>query len=320
LLLALFLPAVQFVREAGRQTHCQNNLKQLATALLVHHEILGKFPSGGWGHEWIGVPERGAGMRQPGGWIYKILPQLEEYYLHDLGSGTNGSGAADFYSQRLQTAIPLFVCPSRRSCSAWPIADKYPWVYTPKPLGEVSKVARSDYAINAGTSHVFSFGGPKHLHQGDDMEFWLTTAPHPADFNGISHLRIGISINSIVDGTSKSYLMGEKHLDADSYTTGTSFGDNESLYAGYCTDLHRFAGVIENLKVHRPPYAAPLNDSARPETGPPRSIRFGSAHPTGVNMSFCDGSVTVIAYEVDPDIHFHAGHRADEDGPILPSD
>jgi prepilin-type processing-associated H-X9-DG protein len=291
----------------------------LALALLAHHETHGEFPSGGWGHEWVGIPERGAGSRQPGGWIYKILPELEEHDLHDVGSGLSDAAAVALYSQRLQTPIPLFVCPSRRPCAPWPIADKYPWVYTPKPFGDVSAVARSDYSINAGTSHVFNFRGPSDLQQGDDLDFWRN-APYPMDFSGVSHLRIGISVHSIIDGTSKTYLVGEKYVDLESYMTGTSLGDNESLYAGYCTDLHRFAGVIENLKVSRPLYAAPLNDTASPESNIPGSIRFGSAHPAGVNMTYCDGSVHIIAYAIDPSIHFRAGHRADDGSLIVPFD
>jgi hypothetical protein len=314
ILLVLFLPAVQAVRESGRRRQCQGNLGELALALLAHHETHGLFPSGGWGHEWVGVPERGVGSRQPGGWIYKILPQIEERELYDLGSELSGGTAVALYSQRLQTPISLFVCPSRRPCLPWPIANKYLWVYAPKPFGDVSAVARADYAINAGSSHIFHFRGPPDLHQGDDMDFWRN-APYPKDFSGISHLRIAASIRSITDGTSKTYLAGEKYLDPESYTTGTSLGDNESLYAGYCTDLHRFAGVIENLKLSRPPYAAPLNDHTMPADGIPGSVRFGSAHSTGLNMAHCDGSVHFVAYEIDPAVHFRAGHRADHGMP-----
>ncbi len=91
LLLALLLPAIQSVREAGRRAHCQNSLKQIATALFIYHDSHGTFPQGGWGHEWVGVPERGSGQRQPGGWIYRLLPHIEESALHDLGLGADGN-------------------------------------------------------------------------------------------------------------------------------------------------------------------------------------------------------------------------------------
>jgi hypothetical protein len=314
-LLACLLPAMQVVRESARRAQCQDNLKQVGLALLVHHDTHHEFPSGGWGHKWVGVPERGAGRRQPGGWIYRILAHVEEHDLHELGAGSGGAAATELYSRRLQTPIPLFVCPSRRSCSAWPTAPQYDWVRTPKPFGNVTLVARADYAINGGTSHVFSFSGPADLKQGDDVEFWRN-APFPKDFSGISHLRVAASLESVIDGAGKTYLLGEKHLDAQSYFTGTSLGDNESLYAGYCTDLHRFAGVIENLKLFLPPYAAPLNDTTVPDNNIRDFVRFGSAHAEGFNMAHCDGSVHLVPFDVDPSIHFRAGHREDEGRPV----
>jgi len=319
LLMGILLPAVQSARESGRRGQCQQNLRQVALGLLAYHDVHGRFPYGGWGHHWVGVPERGTGSRQPGGWIYSILPYIEESELHSFGSGQSREAADELYSQRLQTPLCLLVCPSRRPCSAWPIADRYAYVRTPKPFGNVALVARADYAINAGTSHVFSFSGPADLNQGDDLEFWRN-APYPKSFTGISHLRIAASIRSVADGTSKTYLLGDKHLDAESYTTGTSPGDNESLYAGYCTDLHRFAGVIENMKLSLSPYASPLNDNAMPDNGPANFIRFGSAHPAGFNMVHCDGSAHFLAIDVDPEVHFRAGHRRDDGRPLASLD
>ncbi|MFM8705241.1 MAG: DUF1559 domain-containing protein, partial [Planctomycetia bacterium] len=45
-IIALLLPAVQAARESGRRTNCGNNLKQVALALLSHHDAKKKFPQG----------------------------------------------------------------------------------------------------------------------------------------------------------------------------------------------------------------------------------------------------------------------------------
>jgi hypothetical protein len=286
-------------------------LRNIGIGLLTYHDTHLKFPCGGWGHFWVGIPERGVGAGQPGGWIYSILPFLEETALHDLGTGQSGSAARQSYSQRLMTAIELFVCPSRRTATAWPIATAYSYVKTPKPFGDVEAVARADYAINGGTTEIIVVGGPSDLQQGDDPSYW-STGPNPTKFTGVSHLRRGAALKSIVDGTSKTYLAGEKHVPFDAYTTGTSPGDNESMYSGYCTDLHRFAGNGANLVVGLPPFLLPLHDNQRPDALAQESIRFGSAHASGFNMMYCDGSLQFLAYDIDGEAHLRAGHRRDE--------
>ncbi len=85
ILIALLLPAVQAAREAARQTQCKNNLKQLALGCLTHESIIKRFPSDGWGYGWTGDADRGTDWRQPGGWIYNILPYVEQQPLHDMG-------------------------------------------------------------------------------------------------------------------------------------------------------------------------------------------------------------------------------------------
>ena len=315
-LVSLLIPGIQIAREAARRAQCQNNLKQIGVALQTFHDVGTRFPCGGWGNEWVGVPERDATESQPGGWIYSLLPYLEHEALHNLGFGSIGSVADSLYSERLATPVCVFVCPSRRSCSAWPIPDQHLHVLNAKPFGKPKLVARSDYAISGGASNIFSFRGPANFAEGDDGTFWRN-APAPVRFNGISHLRTGASLRSITDGTSKTYLIGEKYVDPDSYMTGTSLGDNESMYAGYCVDLHRFAGGIENTKHSLSPYAPPLADVAIPDGGIPSIARFGSAHSNGFHMALCDGSIQFSSYELDPDVHLRLGHRSDAGAPLV---
>jgi len=307
-LVASMLPAVQAARESARRASCQNNLKQISLAILMHHEEHSSCPAGGWGHRWVGIPGRGSGAAQPGSWIYNILPYVEQGALHDLGFGLAGAAADEAYSQRLTTPLQLFVCPSRRGIWTWPALASY--IRDPKPFGHVSRVARSDYAINGGSSHVLSHPGPDSLSIGDTSEYWRDTT-YVRAFSGVSHLRIGVNLASAVDGTGKTYLVGDKSLDPLHYEDGLSPGDNETMYSGYCTDLHRFAGMAGASN----PLLPPLRDDAE-TINPPGFIRFGSAHANGFVMAFCDGSIRVLAYDLDPEVHFRFGHRKDEGRPL----
>src|SRR5688572_12268192 len=87
ILVGLLLPAVQAAREAARATQCQNQLKQLSLAVINHHDTVKHFPSGGWGYTWAPDPDLGTGKKQPGGWVYSILPFIEQQALADLGTG-----------------------------------------------------------------------------------------------------------------------------------------------------------------------------------------------------------------------------------------
>ena len=87
ILIALLLPAVQAAREAARLAQCRNNLKQLALGCMTHESITKRFPSDGWGFSWVGDADLGNDWRQPGGWLYNVLPYIEQQALHDLGGG-----------------------------------------------------------------------------------------------------------------------------------------------------------------------------------------------------------------------------------------
>jgi type II secretory pathway pseudopilin PulG len=306
---ALLLPAIQATRESARRAQCQNNLKQIGIALLHYHNVYGSFPHGGWGHEWVGVPDRGIGKRQPGGWIFSLLPFIEEQGLHRFGQGQQVA-EGDLVAVRLRTPVCLLVCASRRNCARWPVSDKYPYVRSPKPFGAATEVARSDYAINGGSSVAIVHGGPTDFLQGDDEKYWRTSITN-RKISGVSHIRFAAALRSITDGASKTYLVGEKYVESAWYETGESLGDNESQYAGYCTDLNRFAGAVERLALSQSPVAPPLNDNAIPGSGLPGHSRFGSAHAEGLNMLTCDGSLRFMGFDVDPDIHFRLGYRND---------
>ena len=104
ILIALLLPAVQAAREAARQAQCKNNIKQLALGCLQHESQYKFYPTGGWGPQWMGDPNRSVGKRQTGGWIFCILPYIDQLALANLCLGVPFSMDPASRFQAQQTA------------------------------------------------------------------------------------------------------------------------------------------------------------------------------------------------------------------------
>ncbi|MFB3104431.1 MAG: DUF1559 domain-containing protein, partial [Pseudomonadales bacterium] len=161
MLVTLLLPAVQAAREAARRTQCMNNLRQLGIGVTLHESATGHFPSGGWGHAWVGLPGRGSGLRQPGGWGYNVLPFIEEQSLYDLGKGGNQDQLFAASTQRLQTVIPMVYCPTRREARLYPTTTGCGHCVSPRGAnGPFRQVARADYAANGGDTFADFMLGP----------------------------------------------------------------------------------------------------------------------------------------------------------------
>ena len=62
----------------------RNHLKQLALGCLQHESLTRRLPCNGWGFAWTGDADLGNAQRQPAGWLYNILPYIEQQTLHDM--------------------------------------------------------------------------------------------------------------------------------------------------------------------------------------------------------------------------------------------
>ncbi len=83
-------PAV--ARGAGRQgsrpaSPVQEQPQTARPGGPAHVDKHGCYPSSGWGSGWVGDADMGFGAKQPGGWIYNLLPYLGFDAIHDIGAG-----------------------------------------------------------------------------------------------------------------------------------------------------------------------------------------------------------------------------------------
>ena len=53
----------------------------------------------------------------------------------------------------------------------------------------------------------------------------------------------------------------------------------------------------------------PAQDRPGFATNSGSSYNFGRAHQAGFNMAFCDGTVKLMGWDIDPTIHMQLGHR-----------
>ena len=125
---------------------------------------------------------------------------------------------------------------------------------------------RGDYAACSGNLIVEYFSGPATITEAEDYPW----GDIDGIATGISFYHSAVRMAEITDGTTSTYLLGEKYLNPDSYTDGSDPADNEDLYSGFNNDNHRIAYYDPVTKTA----LTPRQDY--PGLRSPRS--FGSAH------------------------------------------
>jgi prepilin-type N-terminal cleavage/methylation domain-containing protein len=325
ILVALLLPAVQAAREAARRAQCLNHLKQIGVGFLNHESSKNILPGAGWSPWYVGDPLWGSGRKQPGGWMYQILPFIEEQALYDLpGDGQKSVITAQQLkaSVAMQEApVAIFNCPSRRTAKALPWAPTPVTTWKPFNSDLMTMVARGDYAASAGDSAVGKWqtkgqATPDDLTDDKYMDesgepavpldwYWPSyTNPEPVAKwpelkmqSGVNFFGVDIKLAYITDGTSKTYMVGEKYNNTDAYESdgNGNGGDNEGYFGGYDWDTNRWSDV------------PPLRDTP----GGDFFKQFGSAHAAVWQVVMCDGSVRAMSFDIDLFVHRHFANRSD---------
>jgi prepilin-type N-terminal cleavage/methylation domain-containing protein len=257
-LIAILLPAIQFAREAARRTQCINNLRQVAFACIQHEQTQKHYAN------------RVESTVKQGTWLTSIFPYMEETALFDeweVASGrrpkTTGTAATVRpIAQVMAQPVAVLYCPTRRP---------------PLAYGRGNYVsARTDYALNGGASN-----------RPDEFKVrWPGIWSPPTAAREPKLVRY----KDIKDGLSKTYLVGEKSVSSDQYTTGTDRGDDGSIFECPRGNCIRWAKRVPGHDIRQ-------RDNCW------NCHSFGSAHPTSWNVAYCDGSVHALTNELSFPTH-----------------
>lgn len=282
ILIGLLLPAVQAVRESARLMQCQNRLKQVALACHNYESAFKELP--GYGGERPGFLVTQLANRQRthiggGTWITQALLFLEE---PTLATGIQPLARAhsvspnDRIQSLVQASVETLHCPSRRDAKPYPLISPYRDRY-----GGFG--ARTDYAMNGGSAVI-------------DLDQAPNSREAPAiklTHDGVWVLGTRVKFNRIFDGLSNTYLVGEKAMDLNKMETGDGFGDRSPIAGFHDTPMSSHSYVR---------YAArsPNVDSRENCL---ECHDFGATHPAGWNVSFVDGRVSTMGYNLDLEVH-----------------
>jgi prepilin-type N-terminal cleavage/methylation domain-containing protein/prepilin-type processing-associated H-X9-DG protein len=297
MLLTLMSPALQMGRESARRLDCSNSLRQVGVAFQNHEQVHKILPTNGWGYNWIGNPNRGYGRTQPGGWVYNVLPFMEETKVHDLGKGLvagtpEQKGAA---ARMIGMYIRGFNCPDRSRTKLLPMND----VYEPLYSNRLTEGQRTDFAVNGGELPCGPGPklamGPRSFSDAATVAWGAEISKMANDCTGVAHFGSEVRIKHITDGLSKTYCVGEKYLSPDHYSDGKGAGDKRTMLEGSNEDITRCG------------WKEPKMDTL----GKQNSVSWGSAHPGVFNMVFCDGSVHKVRYDIDLKVHQSLSNRKD---------
>ena len=280
MLVALLLPAVQHARELGRVNQCKNNLKQIALGCIRHETEHGWMPvqgSYGSGSHFTGDPDLGfKSNSQVGGWLYNILPYIDQVPLWTMGAGLNTTGKYAAATTRILTPVAFYNCPSRPSAACSPASGYRSANYT-------ATFQRSDYGSSCGGGALDNMG---------------------------TYNDIGMQLVLITDGLANVFLCGERWLHTSMYNTGRS--PPAVYYAGFNDGGWTVGGdwdTVDSISM------SPTRDTEVAVFVANNTGFFGGPHAT-LNMAMCDGAVRAVSFSIPPTIFTQIGDRNDGAGTV----
>lgn len=294
-LVALLLPAVQAAREAARRSQCQNNLKQIALALLNYHDTHGHFPGG--------APCRvssasGCSLKPGPNWVVSMLPYMEMQNLSDqfdLTVTLTHSNNADVVKQ----VVPALMCPSDEVVSD-PLQGGWSQMNNRNPTG--ANPTRSMVLSYPGSVGNTADGNVRNGARGCQYcvagkDSWCCSGNSFGtsaleDGHGLFHRSdaLEVAIKNVTDGTTSTFLVGETLPLECAYNS--AYASNFPV-ASTSIPLNNF--ILEG---------SGITDEQWYE-----SCGFKSRHPGGAHFAYVDGSVHYVNEDISYYVYNSFGSR-----------
>lgn len=282
-LVALLLPAVQAAREAARRAGCSNNLHQMGIAVQNYASTHKELPPG-YGRTLEDIDPKRTFVKK--GLFNEILPYMEQQSAYDLVD-------FDYYKD----GVSYLEDPARDhlvevySCPSW-------------PFDRVNQSAPPNYEYRlgalvtyTGVAGAIQNRGEKLVNSGegsvpDNGAFLLGEGLINGKFPTV--VERGRRLGEITDGQSNTLLIAEfNHVNCEfgQLIAEDVPGNVRPWYVGGFGTVPYAMKVVENapnICVHRQNTPVPLNH-----------LPLGSFHPGVVQSAHIDGSVHVVAEDID---------------------
>ena len=277
-LISLLLPAVQSAREAARRAQCTNNLKQLALGVANYESANGCLPS----TSFSGIPLGNSSYPNLYGnfsvFVF-LTPFIEQQQVYNATNFNMTNYELDNITIA-GVAINTLMCPSD------------PW----QPTVISTNTPNADFvehvsAIPAGSTYYQQFTSYG-ANQGTYPGTWQQSYGQAefAQYNGVIYNDSHVKLSAITDGTSNTFLFGER--------AQTLFAQNDPGYQnsdGSWNSNHWYDTMVTTYFQPNVTQGA----SSVTNVGGAIATDAESRHPGGVNYAFCDGSVRFIKNSIN---------------------
>jgi prepilin-type N-terminal cleavage/methylation domain-containing protein len=269
-LMSLLVPAVQKVREAAARAQCANNLKQIGLATHNFHDV----------HRFVVPAWLGGNQDDPDGWApwpVLLLPYLDQQAIYSKWNLAYPASKQTPAAYQMQ--LPIFHCPVRPDG----VLSQNDFATPGGGLG--------DYGASFGTEISGSNSNGAIIPIADQTNSLTTDSSGNQIIK--SNWRGQVKFTTITDGTSNTFMFGEKHIRPSSMRGKM---EDRSIFGGQNNSLRRMVGTDPGTGNQRP-LSAPNN-----QNGALANETFGGPHAGVCQFVFCDGTVHAIGLDASLDV------------------